>query len=93
MSEWADFSAWRAKDWDKTVKVGLVAKYVGNDDTYICVTEALKAAAAHNKVNLEIKWINAEEATDKDFSEVDGLVVPVCSAPAAVWYWCRCFCC
>ncbi|MBQ3306075.1 CTP synthase [Candidatus Saccharibacteria bacterium] len=76
MSAWADFSAWRATDWDKTVKVGLVAKYVGNDDTYICVTEALKAAAAHNKVNLEIKWINAEEATEEDFEKVDGLVVP-----------------
>ena len=76
MSKWADFSAWRATDFDKTVKVGLVAKYVGNEDTYICVTEALKAAAAHNKVNLELKWINAEDATEKDFESVDGLVVP-----------------
>ncbi len=76
MSKWADFSAWRATDFDKTVKVGLVAKYVGNEDTYICVTEALKAAAAHNKVNLELKWINAEDATEKDFENVDGLVVP-----------------
>jgi CTP synthase len=58
------------------VTVGLVAKYVGNEDTYICVTEALKAAAAYNKVNLELKWINAEDATDKDFESVDGLVVP-----------------
>lgn len=76
MSKWADFSAWRATDFDKTVTVGLVAKYVGNEDTYICVTEALKAAAAHNKVNLNLKWINAEDATDKDFESVDGIVVP-----------------
>lgn len=76
MSKWADFSAWRATDFDETVTVGLVAKYVGNEDTYICVTEALKAAAAHNHVNLELKWINAEDATDKDFEAVDGLVVP-----------------
>ena len=76
MSKWADFSAWRATDFDKTVTIGLVAKYVGNEDTYICVTEALKAAAAHNKVNLNLKWINAEDATDKDFESVDGLVVP-----------------
>ena len=76
MSKWADFSAWRATDFDQTVTVGLVAKYVGNEDTYICVTEALKAAAAHNKVNLNLKWINAEDATDKDFESVDGLVVP-----------------
>ena len=76
MSKWADFSAWRATDWDKTVRVGLVAKYVGNEDTYICVTEALKAAAAHNKVNLEIVWINAEDACEADFEQVDGIVVP-----------------
>lgn len=76
MSRWEEFSRLRGTRWDKTVKVGLVAKYVGNEDAYICVTEALKAAAAWDKVNLEIVWINAEEATDEDFAKVDGLVVP-----------------
>lgn len=76
MRKWREFSEKRGQKYDKTVKVGLVAKYVGNDDTYICVTEALKAAAAWNGVNLEIIWINAEDATEKDFAAVDGLVVP-----------------
>ena len=76
MSKWLEFSERRAKKYEKTVTVGLVAKYVGNEDTYICVTEALKAAAAWTGVNLEIKWINAEKASDKDFASVDGLVVP-----------------
>ncbi|MBQ9017231.1 CTP synthase, partial [Candidatus Saccharibacteria bacterium] len=76
MQKWEEFSKLRSENHPQTVKVGLVAKYVGNEDTYICVTEALKAAAAHNKVNLEISWINAEEATEKDFKSVDGLVVP-----------------
>jgi CTP synthase len=76
MKRWQEFSRLRGKKWAKTVRVGLVAKYVGNDDTYICVTEALKAAAAWNKVNLEIEWINAETATKRDFAKVDGLVVP-----------------
>lgn len=76
MSDWMEFSKLSTAEHDKTVKVGLVAKYVGNEDTYICVTEALKAAAAHNRVNLEIVWINAEEATAADFAKVDGLVVP-----------------
>lgn len=77
MSKWKEFSRLRGKNWAKTVKVGLVAKYVGNEDAYICVTEALKAAAAWNKVNLELVWLNAEEVTDKDFAKVDGLVVPL----------------
>lgn len=85
MSRWMEFSAWRSTDFDKTVKVGLVAKYVGNEDTYICVTEALKAAAAHNKVNLDLKWINAEDLSAegeaksnaiKMIEEMDGVVVP-----------------
>lgn len=76
MSKWEEFSRLRGTKWGRTVKVGLVAKYVGNEDAYICVTEALKAAAAWDKVNLEIVWLNAEEATDEDFAKVDGLVVP-----------------
>lgn len=81
MSKWAKFSEWRATNFDKTVKIGLVAKYVGNEDTYICVTEALKAAAAHNKVNLDLKWVNAEDLEEEKDAEVllgelDGIVVP-----------------
>ena len=76
MSAWEEFSKKRAQKNARTVKVGLVAKYVGNEDTYICVTEALKAAAAWNDVNLDLRWINAEKVDEKILSEVDGLVVP-----------------
>ena len=82
MKKWEKFSEWRSTKWPKTVKVGLVAKYVGNDDTYICVTEALKAAAAHNKVNLDLVWVHAEDLESSDpkalklLHSVDGVVVP-----------------
>ena len=82
MSRWKEFSRRRARKYAKTVRVGLVAKYVGNDDTYMCVTEALKAAGAWNNVNVEIQWINAEELGDNNeavFEELkscDGIVVP-----------------
>ena len=84
MSRWKEFSRRRAQKYEKTVRIGLVAKYVGNDDTYMCVTEALKASAAWNKVNLDLKWINAEELCDKQQSAssadvlktCDGIVVP-----------------
>ena len=61
MSAWEKFSRMRRRKHPKTVRVGLVAKYVGNSDTYICVTEALKAAAAHHNLGIEIVWINSEE--------------------------------
>ena len=76
MSRWEEFSKKRAGKYQKTVKVGLVAKYVGNEDTYICVTEALKAAAAWNEVNLEIVWVNAEELALEALQSLDGIVVP-----------------
>ena len=78
MSRWAEFSRRRAKKYAKTIKIGLVAKYVGNDDTYMCVTEALKAAAAWDKVNLDLKWINAEAVENNTglLKGLDGIVVP-----------------
>lgn len=60
----------------KEVKIGLVAKYIDNTDTYLSVTEALKAAAWKVGVKLKIVWINAEEATETDFETVDSIVVP-----------------
>jgi CTP synthase len=59
-----------------TVRVGLVAKYMDNEDTYISVLESLKAAAWQEKVGLDIRWINAETATVEDFESVDALLVP-----------------
>ena len=76
MSRWEEFSRLRNQEFARTVRVGLVAKYVGNNDTYMCVTEALKAAVAWNKVNLDLVWINAEEYKVEDLKELDGVVVP-----------------
>ncbi len=85
MTRWLAFSKKRAKTYPKTVHIGLVAKYVGNEDTYICVTEALKAAAAWENVNLDLVWVNAEkleenaksDSTVKEtLSNLDGIVVP-----------------
>ncbi len=77
-----DLSAWekiiknQSQKPRQTVIVGLVAKYIDNEDTYMSVVEALKAAAWHEKVGIEIRWISAETASRKDFKQVDALVVP-----------------
>jgi CTP synthase len=76
MSKWESLQKKASKKYAQTVSVGLVAKYVSNTDTYISVTEALKAAAFNVGVNLELKWINAEKASAADFESVDGLLVP-----------------
>lgn len=77
-----DLKRWkRLAERDKTeyareVTVGLVAKYIDNSDTYLSVTEALKSAAWAHKSEVNIRWINAETATDEDFAAVDAIVVP-----------------
>ena len=40
------------------------------------VLEALKAAAWQEEVDLDIVWINAEKASETEFADVDGLLVP-----------------
>jgi CTP synthase len=47
-----------------------------NEDTYISVLEALKAAAWQEKVGIKVEWIDAEAATEADFKKVDALLVP-----------------
>lgn len=76
LSKWKTVIAHQSATPKKTVSIGLVAKYIDNEDTYISVLEALKAAAWNEEVGLDIKWINAETATHDDFESVDGLLVP-----------------
>jgi CTP synthase len=77
-----DLSAWNKIVHAQTatpktsVTVGLVAKYMDNEDTYLSVVEALKAAAWKEKVGVKVVWIEAENASDDDFAEVDALLVP-----------------
>lgn len=58
------------------VRIGLLAKYLHNDDTYISVIEALKAATWAEGAALDLVWLNAETAGADDFAGVDGIVVP-----------------
>ena len=64
----------RKKKYQATI--GIVAKYLDNEDTYLSVLEALKAAAWAENTELTIKWLNSEEVNQEDFDTVDGLLVP-----------------
>lgn len=76
LKQWRRLAEVDKKDYAREVTVGLVAKYIDNSDTYLSVTESLKAAAWSLNTTVNIKWINAEKATDEDFASVDGLLVP-----------------
>jgi CTP synthase len=76
MSQWEELMRNIESNSGKEVKIGLVAKYIDNTDTYLSVTEALKAAAWKVGAKLNTIWIDAEKATEEDFASVDGIVVP-----------------
>ena len=76
LKRWKRLAERDTTEYKKEVTIGLVAKYIDNGDTYLSVTEALKSAAWAEKCEVNIQWINAEIATDKDFAGVDGILVP-----------------
>jgi CTP synthase len=49
----------------RTVRIGVIAKYLDNQDTYMSLTEALKTSGWACDVNVDITWVDAE-ALEKD---------------------------
>jgi CTP synthase len=65
------------------VKIGIVAKYLDNMDSYYSVVESLKIASGFAKCKLKLEWIDAEklekmkkEDVKKTLDEVQGILVP-----------------
>lgn len=81
-AEWRKLVASITKEHDTVIRVGMVAKYLDNEDSYFSVVEALRAAAWAHDAEVEIKWINAEEIENGTLTkaqlmkQVDGIVVP-----------------
>ncbi len=76
VSDWTDFVQ-QIDRCEGTVKIALVGKYVQLHDAYLSVSEALRHAAIHHGVNLEIDWIDAEDPDmDERLAAADGVLVP-----------------
>jgi CTP synthase len=61
------------------VKIGLVAKYMSNEDTYKSVNEAIQSAAISNRVLAKIVWVDSEKIEKegtKLLEGLDGIVIP-----------------
>jgi CTP synthase len=62
------------------VKVALVGKYVELHDAYMSVREALKHAALHLGVELELVWVHSTDLEKgrnwEELKKVDGIIVP-----------------
>lgn len=66
LSEWREFSKRSGKRYARTLRVGVVTPYLGNEDVGLSVMEAIKAAAVWRGVNVEFVWVGEGE----DFREL-----------------------
>ena len=80
-----DLSDWehmveRIKTREKTVKIGLIGKYVELHDAYLSVAEALRHAGYYLDSDVIIEWIDSEKITAGNVNDVlgslDGIIVP-----------------
>jgi CTP synthase len=82
LKEWREVVKRATTQYEQTITVGVIAKYLDNQDTYMSVFEALRAGAWWNDVNIDIRWIDAESLEDpevdllKAIDGCDGLLVP-----------------
>jgi CTP synthase len=71
------------KENTKEVKIGVVAKYLDNMDSYYSVVESLRIASWQAGAKLKLEWIDAEKLekmkpveVKKTLDEVQGILVP-----------------
>ena len=78
LKQWNAFLT-RHKNPKKTVKVGLIGKYVELKDSYKSISEALIHAAASNEVKVEVDWIHSEglevDQVAEKLKNLDGILV------------------
>ncbi|MCE5240502.1 CTP synthase [bacterium] len=79
MTEWQDMLG-RLNHPSGTVRIAMVGKYMDLHDAYLSVTEAIRHGGIHNRVNVEIKYVDSEKVTDETVDEllgdVCGILVP-----------------
>ena len=79
LSEWTGLVD-RIDAIDRSVRVGIVGKYVSLPDAYLSVVEALKHGGFHHGTDIELDWIQAEDVegllADGRLRELDGIVIP-----------------
>ena len=79
LTEWESLVE-RIRHQSRTVKIGLVGKYVQLHDAYLSVAEALRHAGYALDARINITWIDSETLTEENVNEtlspMDGLIVP-----------------
>jgi CTP synthase len=82
MGEWKRVVKAATTKYRRNIRIGVIAKYVDNSDTYMSLFEAIRSAAWANEVNVEIVWVNAEVLEkDKKAQEILGTLDGIIGMP------------
>ncbi len=80
-----DLAGWRqlvnrTEKADRTVRIGIIGKYVNLPDAYLSVVESLRHGGFHFGVKVKLEWIQAESVTPalapSQLDHLDGIVIP-----------------
>ncbi len=74
LKEWEDIVKLFMMD-NPSIRIAMVGKYTRIVDSYISINEALKHAGAHERVSVEITYIDAENYEVKDLESYDGILL------------------
>lgn len=61
---------------DCNIKIAIIGKYTGLEDSYLSIKEALRHAAISNECNIDLKWVESEYLDEKDLSDAQGIIIP-----------------
>ncbi len=80
-----DLEAWEAlvdrmENADRSVRIGLIGKYVELPDAYLSVVESLRHAGYHHGARVDVDWVQAEDVegllAEGRLHDLDGMVIP-----------------
>lgn len=79
LAEWNDM-VHKIKNVDKEVVIAIVGKYIKLHDAYLSIIESLNHAGFHTGSKVKIKWIESQDITKENVSEmlkdVNGIIIP-----------------
>ncbi len=79
LAEWEHLVS-RIRSRQKTVRIGLVGKYVQLHDAYLSVAEALAHAGFALNAHVDISWLDSEDIHESDYREklegLQGIIIP-----------------
>jgi CTP synthase len=79
LGEWEELVR-RAREAERTVRIGLVGKYVRLEDAYLSVIESLRHAGISHGARVEVRFVDAEgigsEEGERELAGCDGVLIP-----------------